>query len=105
MKNEKKERKCPSSDSRTTTAMILLSNRDKNGKKTRKKEGIEKGAQIRREFLFIVSIFINRNKKKNEKKRNNWKIFRFGQKNYRTIILILISNKDRNEEGARIRGG
>lgn len=48
--------------------MILLSNRDKNGKKTRKKEGIEEGAQIRREFLFIVSIFINRNKKKNEKK-------------------------------------
>lgn len=74
-------------------------------KKTRKKEGIEEGAQIRREFLFIVSIFINRNKKKkNEKKRNNWKIFRFGQKNYRTIILILISNKDRNE-GVRIRRG
>lgn len=48
--------------------MILLSNRDKNGKKTRKKEGIEESAQIRREFLFIVSIFINRNKKKNEKK-------------------------------------
>lgn len=65
MKNEKKERKCPSSDSRTTTA---ISNRNKNGKKTRKKEGIEEGAQIRREFLFIVSIFINRNKKKNEKK-------------------------------------
>lgn len=48
--------------------MILLSNRDKNGKKTRKKEGIEEGAQIRREFLFIVSIFINRNKKKKWKK-------------------------------------
>lgn len=75
-------------------------------KKTRKREGIEEGAQIRREFLFIVSIFINRNKKKKmKKKRNNWKIFRFDQKNYRTIILILISNKDRNEEGARIRGG
>lgn len=38
-------------------------------KKTRKKEGIEEGAQIRREFLFIVSIFINRNKKKKMKKR------------------------------------
>lgn len=36
-------------------------------KKTRKKEGIEEGAQIRREFLFIVSIFINRNKKKMKK--------------------------------------
>lgn len=37
-------------------------------KKTRKREGIEEGAQIRREFLFIVSIFINRNKKKKWKK-------------------------------------
>lgn len=37
-------------------------------KKTRKKEGIEEGAQIRREFLFIVSIFINRNKKKMKKR-------------------------------------
>lgn len=37
-------------------------------KKTRKKEGIEEGAQIRREFLFIVLIFINRNKKKKWKK-------------------------------------